>query len=308
MEQQVLQTGTTAAILCPPGVSGEGRCSVGLRITPLLAGAVAAQLRGRERVAVCYDGTPAGRAAAELFMSSLSLAGGDCLWLGSAAPGPFYHGWSRGECALGIFFRQKEGIEAQITLPGGLPLTRRRRAQLNLELLRLWEKTECQPSLRTGRRLEADPFPAYSEMLSHLLGDRLMGCCCRIEGGPSVLRKLGSAVLCAAGVRPRGGCVLVLSATGEEASLRLRDGTVLPWERLVEDLCRTRLARGEEVALPEGLCAQSGQWPEGSGVMRYRPGGEDRTARSLAMLHPWVRDGLLAGLMWMTEQRENCRF
>lgn len=60
MEQQVLQTGTTAAILCPPGVSGEGRCSVGLRITPLLAGAVAAQLRGRERVAVCYDGTPAG--------------------------------------------------------------------------------------------------------------------------------------------------------------------------------------------------------------------------------------------------------
>ena len=46
MEQQVLQTGTTAAILCPPGVSGEGRCAVGLRITPLLAGAVAAQLRG----------------------------------------------------------------------------------------------------------------------------------------------------------------------------------------------------------------------------------------------------------------------
>lgn len=63
---------------------------------------------------------PQAGAAAELFMSSLSLAGGDCLWLGSAAAGPFYHGWSRGECALGIFFRQKEGIEAQITLPGGL--------------------------------------------------------------------------------------------------------------------------------------------------------------------------------------------
>ena len=312
MEQQIIQTETTSAILCPPAVSGEGRCMVGLRATPLLAAAVAHTLRGRERAAVCYDGTAEAGAAARLFAAALCFCGGECLWMGEMAAGPFHYGWSRGEGALGVMFQRGEAVEALLTLPGGLPLTRRRRGQLNLELLHCWEQPEWSGSLRRGRCVEGNPMSAYGEMLTQLVGEKLLGCCCRVEGGPSALRKLGNGVLCAGGVRLRGGGTLILSPTGEQAIFQKADGTLLPWEKLVEQLCILRLAKGERVALPAGLCPSGEEiWPGGKGLMRYRPDGEDRAARGLAMLHPWVRDGLLAGFLWLTEQRETeeiCRF
>jgi len=200
----------------------------------------------------------------------------------------------------GIYVGGGERPAIQLAGELGLPLSRREE-----QLLRPSGHREKTADLGRVEPLSG-VWELYCSQLQQMAGERLKGSCCVLRCGNPILQRQAREVLSALGCQLLQGPTLWLNNTGERLAAFGSDGEIIPYHQLIERAGRLCLAKGEKIALPEGLSPQLGA---SDTVLRYssRPTAitdEQRKARELAARQLWERDGLMLAVLLLCSQHQ----
>ena len=294
--------GMANTILCPDGLEGDK----GILYRLLRIGqALGAVCRGKE-IALGWDGAPLSQAAAYIFCGGLMASGADVLDFGRCLEPVYQEAWRNRTLEAGAYFCGGEDGWVRLTSPGGLPLAGKLRRDLE-ELREMGCFSPLPREMAGNRRKAEDPVPAYIRALQQMAPGSLWGVRCRVVCANEELRRFAGRALSQLGCRP-GEDRLILAPGGGECALVCRDGRRFSWEDILAILCTDRLACGADVAVPDGALGFLEQMAaeQGKRVLRYLsvPGeGRDAAARSLAREQPWIRDGLMAAVAFLSFMR-----
>ncbi len=291
-------------ILCPEGEEGH---TPHIREILHTGQALGVLCRGKG-VAIGHDGSAWARAAALVLCGGLMTSGARVLDCGSCPWGAYLYAWRDRRAEAGVYLTSKGKEKIRLLAPGGLPLTGRMYQDL-LDLESIQALPPVPDSAAGSRRVMEDPQEDYARLACAMAAESLWGTRCKVICLHRETRLLAGNLLARLGCRP-GEDTLVLDPLGEKAELICQDGRRYTWEEILAELSIDRMACGADVALPLGVIPVLEQTARqlGRQVLRYSPdpcGGQDAAARSLAVDQLWVRDGLLAGIAFLSLLRHD---
>ncbi len=257
-------------------------------------------------VGVASSGAPAFRALAAAAGAGIAQTGAVAWDFGDCFESQFSYCVGRSAADFGVY---AGGAGVRVCSRGGLPLSPEEGARL-LELLE--SPAAPVPYAGYGGILPMDGVrELYPIELIKSAVCTLTGMSVSVKCASRTVGLLAEEALSRLGCRfSEGGLTLQLSGDGRDVSVYDKVSDYIFTDRILALVCMDLFRRGQDAAVPASsprvLDRLAERW--GRRALRYEDGfssDSDRTARSLGLRQPFLRDGLMLGIRLLSLLREN---